>query len=159
MVMRAADSLMRSLVQYKFAKFGELMKGYRYQSRVSKVFRSNWTQIDLSHLVILDILQPFEHRLSDIDILTGAINPECHMKTTNLWDFLRSYIGDKNGHYYFLEAMGNYYYKEFGNVTIKKNVYYKCVVRKLSLSTKYYNWENNVTNETISKMCGALQEQ
>ncbi|RIB28550.1 hypothetical protein C2G38_2157639 [Gigaspora rosea] len=119
---------------------------------------------DLSHLVILDILQLFEHRLSDIgktimdsfvkircrtdeskpkfyiDILTGAINPERHMKTTNLWDFLRSYIGEKNDHYYFLEAMGNYYYKDIGNVTIEKNVNTTNVMRKLSLSPKYYNW-------------------
>ncbi|CAG8532296.1 9604_t:CDS:2, partial [Dentiscutata heterogama] len=115
-------------------------------------------------------------------ILTGAINPERNMKTNNLWDFLRLYIGDKNDHYYFLEAMGNYY--KNGNVIIEEKVNITNAVRKLSLSPKYYNWvllnfkpylklvsesfkdilatrvsidinlqENNVTNETTSMIC------
>ncbi|CAG8760417.1 5583_t:CDS:2, partial [Gigaspora margarita] len=76
---------------WKDIGYYEIVHDINDLSRDSKAFRSNWTRIDLSHL---------------------SINPERHMKTTNLWDFLRSYIGDKNGHYYFLEAMGNYYYKD-----------------------------------------------
>ncbi|CAG8564300.1 20308_t:CDS:2, partial [Racocetra persica] len=117
-----------------------------------------------------------------IDILTGAIDPERNMKTTNLWDFLRSYIGEKNDHY-FLKAMKYYYDK--GNITIK-NV--TSMERKLLLSPKYYNWvllnfkshpkvifesfndiletrvsidinlqENNVVNETNSMICDTFK--
>ncbi|CAG8599419.1 22856_t:CDS:2 [Dentiscutata erythropus] len=104
------------------------------------------------------------------------------MKTNNLWDFLRLYIGDKDDHYYFLEAMGNHY--KNGDVIIEEKVNVTNVVRKLSLSPKYYNWvllnfkpylkivsesfkdilatrvsidinlqESNVTNETTSIIC------
>ncbi|CAG8475304.1 21136_t:CDS:2 [Cetraspora pellucida] len=113
---------------------------------------------DLSHLVVLDILQLFEHRLNDIgktimdsfvkircrteeaqskfytDLLTGAIDPERNMKTTNLWDFLRSYIGEKNEQDHFLKAMEYYYCKDIINLQ-----------------------ENHVANETTSMICDTFK--
>ncbi|CAG8677825.1 2458_t:CDS:1, partial [Scutellospora calospora] len=74
-----------------------------------------------------------------IDILTGAINPERNVKTTNLWDFLRSYIGEK-GDQYFLKAMENYYYKDTGKLAIDEEIKVANMEIKLSLSPKYYNW-------------------
>ncbi|CAG8610169.1 14132_t:CDS:2 [Racocetra fulgida] len=69
------------------------------------------------------------------------------MKTTNLWDFLRSYIGEKNDHY-FLKAMKYYYGK--GNFTIKN-------VTTTRVSIDINLQENNVTNETNSMICDTFK--